>query len=351
VVTAAARLVELVAEAGGPLPFSAVVELALYDPDLGFYATAGRAGRRGDFLTSPEVGPLFGEVVAQALDLWWTEAGEPSEWRVVEGGAGPGGLARSVLAAAPRCVSALRWTLVERSARQRELHLPLLDRWSGQVRSEEALPPPGTGADVVLANELLDNLPFDLWERTGDGWSEIRIGAAGGTPVEVPVPAPPPRVIGDLDAAIGARAPVQAAAAAWLRAALALRREGGRIVVIDYAATTSRLAARPWLEWVRTYRQHGRGAHPIAHLGEQDVTCEVCTDQLASVAPPTADRSQAEWLRAHGIDELVADGRRTWRERASIGDLAAVRARSRVTEADALLDPSGLGAFRVLEWL
>ena len=63
-----------------------------------------------------------------------------------------------------------------------------------------------------------------------------------------------------------------------------------------------------------------------------------------------ADRTQADWLRGHGIEELVEEGRSIWRERASIGDLAAVRARSRVTEAEALLDPTGLGGFRVLEW-
>ena len=46
----------------------------------------------------------------------------------------------------------------------------------------------------------------------------------------------------------------------------------------------------------------------------------------------------------------MEEGRAIWRERAAIGDLEAVRARSRVTEAEALLDPAGLGAFRVLEW-
>jgi SAM-dependent MidA family methyltransferase len=85
-------------------------------------------------------------------------------------------------------------------------------------------------------------------------------------------------------------------------------------------------------------------------LGAQDVTCEVAVDQLATVRAPISDRSQAEWLRAWGIDELVAEGRRTWHERAHLGDLEAVKARSRATEAEALLDPSGLGRFRVLEW-
>ena len=64
-----------------------------------------------------------------------------------------------------------------------------------------------------------------------------------------------------------------------------------------------------------------------------------------------AKSGQAEWLRAHGIDDLVTEGRRVWQERAGIGDLAAVKARSRINEAEALLDEDGLGAFRVLEWI
>jgi SAM-dependent MidA family methyltransferase len=68
------------------------------------------------------------------------------------------------------------------------------------------------------------------------------------------------------------------------------------------------------------------------------------------VAPPSLDRTQAEFLAAHGIDDLVAAARATWHERAHLGDLEALRARSRVGEADALTDPTGLGAFRVLEW-
>jgi hypothetical protein len=76
----------------------------------------------------------------------------------------------------------------------------------------------------------------------------------------------------------------------------------------------------------------------------------VATDQLAAVRPPNGEQSQAEWLVEHGIDDLVGTARGTWRERAAIGDLEALKARSRVHEADALLDPSGLGAFRVLQW-
>lgn len=119
------------------------------------------------------------------------------------------------------------------------------------------------------------------------------------------------------------------------------------MIVVDYADTTASMARRPWTDWVRTYRGHGRGRSPLVDLGLQDVTCEVAVDQLP---PATSDRSQAEFLRAHGIDELAADARRAWHARAQIGDLQALVSRSRVHEAAALTDETGLGAFRVLEW-
>jgi SAM-dependent MidA family methyltransferase len=323
--------------ARGPLPWSEVVDLALYDPDHGFYAAGRGAGRRRDFLTSPEVGPLFGAVVARALDSWWDAAGRPDRWTVVEVGAGPGTLARTVAAAAPRCAAALTYVQVDRAA-------PAPDHPGGV---------PAEGPVTVLANELLDNVPFDLAERVPAGWAEVRVGLADGALAEVLAPFDRlPEACRSVEAPVGARVPIQGMAQAWLAEALALARPeaGGRVVLLDYAGTTPALAERPQEEWLRTYRGHARGGAPLARLGEQDITCEVCVDQLAQVAPPTADRSQAAWLAVHGIGELVDEGRRVWAERAHLGDLEAVRARSRVTEAEALLDPRGLGAFRVLEW-
>ena len=86
----------------GPLPFDQYLELVLYDDEVGFYQQGGSAGRaRGDFVTSPEVGPLFGQVVARALDGWWSELGRPDPFVVVDAGAGPGPLAVAVAAAEP----------------------------------------------------------------------------------------------------------------------------------------------------------------------------------------------------------------------------------------------------------
>ena len=119
----AARLRARIA-ADGPIAVSDFVDAALYDEAEGFYATGGQAGRRGDFITAPEVGPLFGAVVSNAVDVWWRGAGEPDRFVIAEHGAGPGTLARTVTVADGACLGAgaLEWVMVERSDSQRLQH-------------------------------------------------------------------------------------------------------------------------------------------------------------------------------------------------------------------------------------
>jgi SAM-dependent MidA family methyltransferase len=371
----ASRLADRIAR-HGPLPFEAFVEAALYDETDGFYAVTGGAGRRGDFLTAPEVGPLFGAVLARALDQWWQELGRPDPYVVVEAGAGPATLARSVLAARPLCAPALRYVLVERSAVQRARHadgLPLVPADQAFAASVEPgdedggeVPPSPAGigplvvslpdlpavrfTGVVIANELLDNLPFGLLVQDA-GWRAAFVDVAPeGEFTEILLPPTAVLPPGLPAAPLGARVPVQRDAMVWLGAALDLL-ERGRVVVIDYASDTTAMSRRPWREWLRTFRGHERGEHPLRAPGTQDITCELALDQLARVREPDTVRTQAQFLRLHGLDELVEDGRRLWAERAHVGDLDAVRARSRVTEAEALTDPAGLGAFVVAEWV
>lgn len=324
-----------------PIPFDRFMDRALYGAD-GFYTQRGAAGRRGDFLTSPEVGPLFGAVLAGYLDAEWRRIGMPRPFTVVDAGAGPGTLARTVSAAAPACAEALRYVAVEVSPAQRERH-------PDGVESATELPD-GPLDGVILANELLDNLPFRLAVFDG-GWREAFVAEVpgdGDRPAEVlsspfdPVPDPLPP-----DAPHGARAPLVDRAAAFVAAARA-RLRSGSLLVIDYGVeTTAQLAHRPWRDWLRTYRDNERGDHYLSAPGTQDITTDVPFDQLPR---PDALGTQADFLRRWGIDDLVAEGRRVWREQAARPGLEALRMRSRVSESEALLDPAGLGGFLVAEW-
>lgn len=361
----------------GSIRFDEYMDLALYAPGDGFFAAGGGAGRVGaDFLTSPEVGPLFGMLVAEFLDRRWEALGCPDPYVVVEAAAGRGALAMSVLAASPRCRGALRYVLVERSEalrqRQRE-HLAIGHPFEVLGPSPDVedpwAPVPGRGIGpllcsledlpaepfdgVVLANELLDNIPFRLLERQVGGWHEIRVTRMGDDLIELTVPADGPasehadRVAPG--ALPGARIALQVGAAEWLRRALGVCRRGS-VLVIDYTTATPSMAGRPQGEWLRTYHAHDRGAPPLVAPGAQDITVEVAVDQLYAVRPWSRRAAQADWLAGHGLGDLVEEGRRIWAAHAAQPGIDAMRARSRVVEADALVDPTGLGAFEVLEW-
>ena len=366
----------------GPIPFDRFVDTALYDEDGGFYARGGGAGRAGrDFVTSPEVGVLFGALVARYLDRAWTELSRPDPFVVVDAGAGRGRLASDVLRAEPECSRALRYVLVERSAALRVAQRELLtlepaDRAFGPAvrddpeeapRPVEDIGPIATSlpefpaieltAGVVIANELLDNLPFRLVERARGGWTEVRVGLAPDGFAEVAVAAPPEvaeaadNVAAGATIPAGGRLPVPTATVDWLDECARLLRRGF-LVVIDYADAAASLAARPQDEWLRTYRSHQRAETPLAAPGAQDITSTVPAEHLVTHAARGGFRlvehtTQAQWLAALGVDELVDDARGLWRERAAVGDLEALAARSRVTEAAALTDPSGLGAHSV----
>jgi SAM-dependent MidA family methyltransferase len=353
---------------GTTMSFAQYMDIALYDESIGFYATSGRAGRRGDFLTSPEVGPLFGALIARRLDEEWFALGSPDTFVVVEFGAGPGTLARSIAFAKPECAPALRYLMVERSAEQRAAHADHLENWLGDLDAagvdsfvrgvgpgpEFASSPiaPYGVTGVVLANELLDNLAFDIVRHDGEGNFErlnVHLAEDGLEFVVAPTEVPASLAAVLSSTAAGEWMPLQEHAVQWVMVATD-RLERGVVIAIDYGASNAEIAARPEMGWLRTFVGQERGGHPLDAPGSCDITTDVAVDQLATAVRPTVATTQRQFLERLGIAQLVEEGRQIWSEKATAPDVEALRARSRIGEAESLLESGGLGDFLVLEW-
>lgn len=174
-----AHLHELIRQAGGWLPFSQYMDAALYAPGLGYYAAgAAKLGASGDFVTAPEMTPLFGRTVAHAIVPVLAETGGA----VLELGAGSGALAIDILGELERLdMLPMQYAILEVSAdlrqRQRERFARELPHLAGRVQWLDALPAHFTGA--ILGNEVLDALPVELVHWTGNGPQSRGVAAQG----------------------------------------------------------------------------------------------------------------------------------------------------------------------------
>ncbi len=164
----------------GPIPFRDFMELALYHPGHGYYAS-GRAaiGRAGDFFTNVSVGPLFGRLLARQFAEMWERLARPEPFVIVEQGAHRGDFAHDALTSlrefAPECFAAAEYHIVEPSAalaqtqRQRLAEFAKTAHWHGSVADL----PPFIG--VHFSNELLDAFPVHLVRWTGSQWLERHV--------------------------------------------------------------------------------------------------------------------------------------------------------------------------------
>jgi SAM-dependent MidA family methyltransferase len=343
-------------ERDGPLTFARFMELALYEPDHGYYRTVStRPGRGGDFLTAPEANPIFGRALARHVVDAWQAIGSPPAFVIREHGAGSGSLASAILGGlateAPELYRVVRYRAVEVEARRlTELGDCLAAAGHGE-RFEADDGRPIVGA--VIANEVLDALPTHrVRGATAAEIEESFVDWRNGAFVDVLGPPSTPN-LGDRLAAEGVvlgpgqRAEICLAVDRWVADAAA-GLERGVALVIDYGYPATELydpVRRPdgTLAAYLAQRAH---EDPYRAVGRQDLTAHVDTtavERAAAVAGLThlATTTQSRFLAGLGAGELLVElqsGPDATLQRYLEARAALVR----------MIDPAAMGRFRVL---
>jgi SAM-dependent MidA family methyltransferase len=163
----------------GPMAIDRYMALCLTHPEHGYYVKRDPLGAEGDFITSPEISQLFGELIG----IWCAQAfqaiGAPDKINLIELGPGRGTLMSDILRAAkvmPEFARALCVHLVETSPVLRAVQQQVL---GAQVTWHSGLTTLPEGASLIIANEFLDALPIRQFEFRDGHWMERRVGVGG----------------------------------------------------------------------------------------------------------------------------------------------------------------------------
>ena len=326
-----AALQALLAARGGWLPFDEYLQQVLYAPGLGYYsAGAVKFGAAGDFVTAPEISPLFGACVARQCAPLLVTGGE-----VLELGAGSGALAATLLASLAR-LEALpqRYYILEVSAdlreRQRARIATLPDSLRARVQWLEALPVrPLRG--VILANEVADALPFQCFavmageasSRGAAGQAYLERGVAAGAGgvlrwQQRPASAGLARELQRLSASLaepfapGFQSELCMRLNPWI-ASLSAALESGMILLFDYGLGRSELF-HPQRDsgTLRCHYRHRAHDDPFLYPGLQDISTWVDFTRLAEAASDTGLEvagycTQAAFLLGSDLELELAD--------------------------------------------
>jgi SAM-dependent MidA family methyltransferase len=334
-----AHVAAAIGAAGGFIGFDRYMELALYAPGLGYYAAGARKfGPQGDFVTAPEISPLF----ARALAAQVAQAFEFTAPAIVEFGAGSGALARDLLVSlAERGVAVERYAIVEVSADLRARQQALLA--GHPVTWLDA--PPVDFDGVIIANEVLDVLPVRLFVKRGRRVVERGVAACAGALVFAER-APDDELrqaVAEIEATVGTLpdgygSEIGFIARAWMRSA-AQWLARGLLLAIDYGFPRREYYhPQRIMGTLMCHYRHRSHADPLWLPGLNDITAHVDFSALAQAAHAVGLEvlgyaPQSHFLLNCGLLDL----------------LAAERTVARTAEAQRLLSEAEMGElFKVL---
>ena len=311
---------QTIKKAGGWIDFSQFMQFALYTPQLGYY-TAGsqKFGTGGDFVTAPEISPLFGQTLAQQV----AQILVLSTGSILELGAGTGRLAVNLLNALEKldCLPN-HYYILDVSDHLRQVQLEYLQkRLSSQLLQRVVwltqLPVTFTG--VILGNEVLDAIPVHIVHTTAQGLFERGVmqseqGFAWKDKPWGEAPVSEPHLLNVIENLCLPTDYVSefCPAANALIASLALTLERGVILMIDYGfSATEYYHPQRNLGTLMCHYQHYAHTNPLLNIGLQDITAHVNFTGIAYAGVNNGLKlsgfcSQAQFLMNCGILDLMA---------------------------------------------
>ena len=315
-----AQVRDEIAEGGGFISFARYMEIVLYAPSLGYYVAGARKfGEEGDFVTGPELTPLYGAALARQVDAILRATGTQ---RIVELGAGSGALAASMLNALARCggpspSGSLVYSILEVSPdlrqRQRDTIAAEAPAESARVEWLDRLPQAIEG--VVVMNEVLDAVAPRVVARHGGAWCERGVAWKGQALVWDERPLADPRLLSLAEARFPAEGDYLSEinpAAEALVATLARRLRSGALMIVDYGFPRAEYYHPQRREGtlIGHYRHHSH-ADPFLWPGLSDLTAHVDFTAVAEAAEGAGLQvagfaTQASFLLGCGILDLLA---------------------------------------------
>ena len=295
------------------IPWCDVMQLALYEPGIGYYRKGVRQiGRGGDFFTSVSVGPVFGELLTIYCAQVWEALGCPADFAIIEQGANDGTLARDILETAARdhteLFASMQYWIAEPDMETRRVQKSVVgEKYADRIRHVAAPVDLKNGLKhaLFLCNELLDAFPGHRIRFDGARWLEQHVCLAeDGRLTFVDAPISDAALISETDK-IGVDFPsgytteLNLEMLHWMRS-VADSTFTGSILILDYGLPASELFSESRYEGtLRRYHQHHSDDRVLESLGECDLTAHVNFTRLAQEA-------QSCGL---GVTEFIEQGR------------------------------------------
>ena len=287
------------------------MQIALSDPEYGYYQTRDPLGVHGDFITSPEISQIFGEIIGLWCVVTWQNAGRPRNIILVELGPGRGTLMADILETIKKVsqefINALKVHLIEKSPVLKKQQNAILKDY--EITWHEDLETIPWEPALIIANEFFDALPTEQYVMTKSGWHQRHITVdkehTNLSFINVPFakqesPIFPNQIT---NAKIGSIFERNAISEGIMKSiAERIRDNGIASLIIDYGHTQTQLGET--LQAVKSHKYH----NPLTDIGEIDLTSHVDFRALAGISESLGTRvhgptTQRNFFRTLGIEQ------------------------------------------------